>query len=224
LHPPSRALLVRAALRVYHRLWRPRIVRFAGARLWVPRGVFVPLGTVSSGLLAGILRGVARGRRILDIGCGSGVLSITAALAGGEAVCYDTSVHALEVARLNARLNGVSGRILVTGSPEEAVEMGPYDLVVSNPPYLPLDPADELDLLWCAGEGLEALREIGRLARRASPGTLFITTLSSLTPLEDGVRALGLACWKVAGARWAGLDWVYAVAGLAGPSTSSRCP
>lgn len=186
----------------------------AGVRLWVPRGVFIPLGTVSSGLLAGLLRGAAGGRRILDLGCGSGVLSIAAALAGGEAVCYDASPRALEAARLNAGLNGVSGRVYVTGDPGEAAGLGPYDLVVTNPPYLPLDPGDELDTLWCAGSGLEALREIGALARRAAPGAPVLAALSSLTPLDEGVRALGLGRWRILASRRAGLDRVYAVLGF----------
>ena len=186
----------------------------AGVRLWVPRGVFIPLGTLSSGLLGGLLRSAARGRRILDLGCGSGILSVAAALAGGEAVCYDVSPRALEAARLNARLNGVSGRVRVTGDPGEVVDLGPFDLVVTNPPYLPLDPGDELDALWCAGSGLEALREIGALALRAAPEAPVLAALSSLTPLERGARALGLGRWRILASRRAGLDRVYAVLGF----------
>jgi release factor glutamine methyltransferase len=216
--------LVRAALRLYHEKWRPRVVQLGSLRLWVPQGVFIPLGTVSTGLLLEALDALRHRGRILDIGCGSGALSIAAALRGWEAVCYDASPRAREAARLNAALNGVEDRVVVAADPGEVIELGPYDLIVSNPPYLPLDPADELDRLWCAGRDLSVLGEIGGLARRASPGSPFIAALSSLTPLGDGVRALGMWGWRVIRSRWAGLDRVYVVAGLAGPPTFSRYP
>jgi len=208
------ARLVRLALRAYHTTWRPRLISVYGARILVPRGVFIPLGTVSSGLLAGILASMEVGPgRLLDIGCGSGVLAVVAALHGWEAVCYEPSPAGRAAARLNVALNGLQGRVSVTGDPREVVELGPYDVVVSNPPYLPLEPRDRLDELWCAGEDLRVLKAIGRLAGEASPGGLMIASLSSLTPLEAGVEALGLKNWRVVACKLAGIDRVYIVEG-----------
>ena len=52
---------------------------------------------------------LVRGRRVLDFGCGSGVVAIAAALAGAEsAVACDCDPLALEAARANAALNGVA--------------------------------------------------------------------------------------------------------------------
>ena len=50
-----------------------------------------------------------RGKRVLDFGCGSGVVAIAAALAGAaEVIACDIDPLALQAARVNADLNGVS--------------------------------------------------------------------------------------------------------------------
>lgn len=52
--------------------------------------------------------GLVAGKRVLDFGCGSGVVAIAASLAGaGEVVACDIDPLALEATRVNAALNGV---------------------------------------------------------------------------------------------------------------------
>src|SRR5579859_7589040 len=80
---------------------------------------------------------------VLDLCCGSGVLGIHAALRGaGEVWAVDISRRAVAAARLNARLNGVRVRAC-RGDLFAAVPGLRFDLIVSNPPYLP-GPAQRL--------------------------------------------------------------------------------
>lgn len=66
------------------------------------------------------------GRRVLDFGCGSGVVAIAAALAGArEVVACDNDPHALQVTRVNAELNGVS----LCLAEDFADATGPLDLI-----------------------------------------------------------------------------------------------
>jgi predicted nicotinamide N-methyase len=66
------------------------------------------------------------GRRVLDFGCGSGVVAIAAALAGArEVIACDNDPYALEVTRVNAELNGVA----LCFAEEFAAVTGPVDLV-----------------------------------------------------------------------------------------------
>lgn len=63
---------------------------------------------------------IVKGRRVLDIACGSGLVGITARLAGAESVlCNDIDPYAEAAVALNAELNGVelafSGANLLTG-------------------------------------------------------------------------------------------------------------
>jgi ribosomal protein L11 methyltransferase len=74
--------------------------------------------------------------RIVDIGCGSGILSIAAVLLGAEKVfAVDTDLQAVEATRYNRDLNHVSEQIIVTqGSLEQLAGLTtePVDGVVCN--------------------------------------------------------------------------------------------
>lgn len=72
-----------------------------------------------------------RGLRVLDYGCGSGILAVAAALLGAEAVdAVDIEPQALEATRANAERNGVAAR-LRTFAPG-ALPPGRYDVVIAN--------------------------------------------------------------------------------------------
>jgi release factor glutamine methyltransferase len=84
---------------------------------------------------------------ILDIGAGSGILAVTLALEipGARAVTTDLSPGALAVAAGNARRLGAGGRVLPVGADlAGGLDLGRFDLVVSNPPYI--DPAEAVTL------------------------------------------------------------------------------
>jgi len=80
------------------------------------------------------------GLRVLDYGCGSGILAIVAAkLGAGEVAAVDIDPQALETTAENARLNGVSLRVAL---PAE-IPAGLYDMVLANilaGPLIALEP------------------------------------------------------------------------------------
>lgn len=76
---------------------------------------------------------VTTGTRMLDVGCGSGILAITALLLGAkEAVGVDIDELAVKVAEDNARRNQVEQKLtLICGDLTEKVE-GQYDVICAN--------------------------------------------------------------------------------------------
>ena len=83
---------------------------------------------------------VAQGDRVLDLGCGSGILSIAALrLGASQALAVDIDDKCLDVAYENAALNGIGkdrytvrvGDVLSDGSLRRELE-GSYDIVVAN--------------------------------------------------------------------------------------------
>ncbi len=81
--------------------------------------------------------GYAAGRHVLDLGTGSGAVAIAAARGGaGSVTAVDLSLRSVAAARVNAARHGV--RIDVRRGDLFAPVAGRrFDLVVSNPPYVP---------------------------------------------------------------------------------------
>lgn len=79
----------------------------------------------------------AVGRRVLDVGTGTGAIALAAARAGAASVtAVDLSARSVAAARLNAALAGVAVDVR-RGDLFGPVAGERFDLVVSNPPYVP---------------------------------------------------------------------------------------
>lgn len=77
-------------------------------------------------------RATRQGDRVLDVGCGTGVLAIVAALRGAsQVVAVDVAEAAREATADNAERNGVERRIVASCTPLHEV-VGVFDLVLAN--------------------------------------------------------------------------------------------
>ncbi len=87
------------------------------------------------------LRLVSGACRILDVGLGSGAIAVTLAheLPEARVEGVEISPEALATACENAELNGVLERVDFQQGDLGQLPVGPYDLLVSNPPYIPAD-------------------------------------------------------------------------------------
>jgi putative methylase len=85
-----------------------------------------------------LMKGDIEGKRVCDLGCGTGVLAIGAALLGAESVTgVDIDEKALAVARENAALLKTDGTFLAADVREDGCRerIGACDTVIMNPPF-----------------------------------------------------------------------------------------
>lgn len=132
---------------------------------------------------------VVPGEKVLELGCGSGVVSLHCAKAGAVVTAGDINPSAVVLTERNAEKNNLDIEVLLTdvyGSVE-----GRFDTVVFNLPYLPVDDDLPLAEAWSGGEdGLGPLPEILEgIPVHGNEGWRVIVVVSSLMDEEklDGL-------------------------------------
>lgn len=185
---------------------------FYGRDFRVTPAVLIPRPETEHVVEAALRRGA---RRIFDIGCGSGAIAITLQLESGAAVWGgDISPSALQVAQENARTLGAQVQF-VASDVLACVADESLDLVVSNPPYVPLTEMDHLQrevrdyephvALFAGPTGLDLYRRIVQDAARVlRPGGSLVMELGFQT--LNGVSEM-LASWR-------GLELIPDLAGI----------
>jgi len=202
-------------LRALHKaVASPIWVSFAGKRVVVYPRVFMPAGTASSALMAGCIR-LEGWEEVLEIGCGSGALTVLLAERARRVVAVDVSRRALACTLANLASFGLLEKAEVRlGSLYSPLKPGEvFDVIVSNPPYLPTPRGEHM---WGAGLGLELLRELVLGAsKRLKPGGRLYTSASTLTPATLLAKVMGRAGFdvRVAGAKRTPLDTIVVLEG-----------
>lgn len=126
---------------------------FMGLRFYVSPSVFIPRPETE--ILVGSTLRLIKDKHldapcVLEIGTGSGAIAVSLTKYNPSCKIFASDIleDALEVASVNAKFNGVEGRIkfvladLFFGISERES----FDLIISNPPYIPRDDYDSLPL------------------------------------------------------------------------------
>lgn len=114
---------------------------FRGLRIKVDRRVLVPRPETEelAGLAADFLRARRAGVSALDYGAGSGAIGLWLAkeFPGLKLTAVEKSARAIACAAGNAEALGLAARVKFLKASTLAVVRGSFDLIVSNPPYIP---------------------------------------------------------------------------------------
>ena len=118
---------------------------FCGYEFEVSDGVLIPRPETEE-LVYRIAERAKRGARILDIGTGSGVIAIALAklVEDAEVVALDISPEALVIARRNAERLGAKVAFVEGDALGDLSHLGQFDIIVSNPPYIPQSDRNEM--------------------------------------------------------------------------------
>ena len=129
--------------------------------------------------------------RFLEMGPGTGLLSIHAAKLGANVTAADVNPHAVECTKRNAAKNSV--RIDTVKSDLFEKVQGNYDVIVFNPPYLPgaITSTSWIERAWSGGdEGSEtAVQFLNDAWKHLSPGGRIFMILSSVGGLMSVLKS-----------------------------------
>lgn len=166
--------------------------------------------------------------RIADVGAGSGVIAVTLAakLPHAHLTAIDLSAPALTVARQNAELNRVAAHIrFLRGDLLSPVARERFEIVVSNPPYVPRADLATLSVevrdyepalaLFAGDDGLEVYR-------RLIPAAFEVLTPGGFLALEIGYGQSPAIAALLSGAGFVQIEFLPDLQGILRVACASR--
>lgn len=188
--------IIRPIVTVY--LSSERNYRYYDIDVIIKPGVFHPGLFFSTRLLLDYLRDIPlENCTFLELGSGSGLVSIYAAKQKAIVTATDISQTAVETSKQNAEYNQVSIEVIISDLFEK-IPQQIFDIIVINPPYYPQQPVKEKDYAWFCGKNFEYFEKLfGKLGEYANQNSNIVMILSEDCQIER-IRRIGLKNdWKM---------------------------
>jgi release factor glutamine methyltransferase len=136
-------------------LSKTRIYKYEDIKLEIPPQVFHPGFFFSTNLLLNYIKALPlKDKKILEPGCGSGLISIYVAKKGAVATASDINLVAIEFLKKNSRQNNVDLTIIQSDLFQNIPEQQ-FDIIAINPPYYKKQPQSAQEYAWYCGENGE---------------------------------------------------------------------
>jgi release factor glutamine methyltransferase len=132
-------------------LSKTRLYKYKDLRLEIPSEVFHPGFFFSTQMLLHYINKIPLNKKeFMELGCGSGLISMVAAEKGATVTATDINPVAVEFVRKNCLQNKLSLKILQSDLFDDIPEKK-YDIIAINPPYYKKDPLTAKDHAWFCG-------------------------------------------------------------------------
>lgn len=141
-------------------LRKERQYSYHGVRVSVFPGVFHPgLFYSTKFLIDYVLKQPLKDKSLLELGCGTGLLSIIATQNSAFVTASDLSQRAIENVTLNAKQNQVQIEIIYSDLFDH-IGQRKYDWIIINPPYYARSVKTEEELAWHCGQEFEYFKKL----------------------------------------------------------------
>ena len=131
-----------------------------GISLRILPGVFHPGLFLSTNIFIRFLaQQPLNGKRLLELGAGSGLISFYAQKSGAIVTATDINPQAIEGLRINATTNNLPVSVIET-SLLSGLQVNEFEIVVINPPYYPKEAQNVQEVAFYCGEDFEYFKEL----------------------------------------------------------------
>lgn len=166
---------LKAGLKFYYR--KPRKYTYQGIEVLVHPEVFPPHLTLSTKILLDFISEKdLQDKTFLELGCGSGIISLFASKKGAQVTASDINKTALEYLakaseEYNLKVDCIYSNLF------ENLQGKHFDYIIINPPYYPKKPKNIKEEAWFCGEDFEYFKNLFQqlplfLSSRVSPETI----------------------------------------------------
>lgn len=141
-------------------LSKTRMYAYGNIRLEITPQVFHPGFFFSTRLLLRYISALSlQGQRVLELGAGSGLISIYASKNGATVTATDINPVVVECLRSNCDQNNVKVEIILSDLFASIPEQS-FDVIAINPPYYKKQPQTMADFAWYCGENGEYFEQL----------------------------------------------------------------
>src|ERR1039457_2800811 len=160
-------------------LRKPRPYSYKDLDIIVNPGVFYPRFVFSTKILLEFLdEKDLTGKKFLELGAGSGIISLLAAGKGASVTASDINPVAVENIKQNAILNHLELNVIESNLFRNIADKN-FDMIVIAPPYYPKAPGNFSEMAWFCGKDFEYFTNIfPELSEHITPFTEIIMILS----------------------------------------------
>ena len=163
-------------------------------------GVFHPGLFFSSKILLNFVETLnLESKAFLELGAGTGIISILAAKKGAAVYASDISSKAVENVKLNAAKNNVQINIFTSDIFKNIPDMQ-FDYIIINPPYYNRDPNEEEEYAWFCGSNFEYFKSLfNSLSNYIGKDSKVFMILSEVCDIQE-IKSIGMEkefAWKL---------------------------
>ena len=208
------APIVRKIAKIYTS--KERNFSFKSIKVIVKPGVFHPGLFISTKMLLNFIEGLNLVQKtFLELGAGSGIISILAAKKGAKVYASDISSIAIENIKLNAEKNGVDIAVIRSDLFQNLINLK-FDYIIINPPYYKKDPIKEEEYAWFCGQNHEYfVRLFDSLTDHIKKDSEVYMILSEVCDI-DAINSIGIKrgfSWNVVEKKtvWGERNYIFAI-------------